>query len=258
MRRIGLLLVASLVLLSAVSFAETVTVLQPSDSGYSSTERTALLAGADAVQKVLNEGFPFPRFRLIQQGWTDDAFIQFAAGTLRSAGYSVVLAEGTMSGVARTWILVGIDLGSRTGWIPVEAAASWVSSEYRLGEIAWQGGVAGGSFDSRYLAFSQTVALAPNAPPAITLTEPNRNVIVDVRATFQAVGSDPDGTIIAYQWTFGDRDTLTDTHATVWYAFKDAGEQTVHLVVIDNRGGRTTASVTVDVLAEDPGCGCHQ
>jgi hypothetical protein len=257
MRRSVFILLALLVVFSLVLAAQTVTVLQPSDAGYSSAERAALLAGATAVQNILDEGFPFPRFRLIQQGWTDDAFIQFAAGTLRTAGYSILLAQGTISEAAHTWILVGIDLGDRTGWIPVEGAASWVSSEYRIGEIAWQGGVAGGSFDSQYLTYSQTVALAANVPPQISLNDLNRNVVVDVKATFQAVGSDPDGTILAYEWTINGRDTLIDTRSTLWYTFSKTGKATVDLVVIDNRGAKTTASVTVDVLAEDPGCGCH-
>jgi len=63
---------------------------------------------------------------------------------------------------------------------------------------------------------------------------------------FDGTGStDPDGTIVSYDWDFGDGST--DSGATVSHSYEDLGSHTATLTVTDNEGltATTTAEVTV-------------
>jgi microbial collagenase len=66
-----------------------------------------------------------------------------------------------------------------------------------------------------------------------------------LKANFTDGSSDPDGTIVARSWTFGDGTTSTATHPSKTYA--SAGSYTVSLTVTDDKGARTTTSRTVTV-----------
>jgi hypothetical protein len=233
-------------------------VRQPNDPATSAADRAALAAAWTAVEGILNAGYPLSRLQMSKLGWSDGDFVQFTAGTLQSAGYTVLLASGSWAaGTMRTWILVGVPLSNGLGYIPVEAAPSALTSNVAIGQIAWQGGVSGGSFDSRYLNFTQAVAVAPNLPPAVTLSIAERYVVADAPATLMVAGSDPDGAILAYLWTFSDGTKIAGTQPVLWYTFREVGDATVTLTAIDTRGARTTQSVVAEVLAVRPDCGCN-
>lgn len=55
---------------------------------------------------------------------------------------------------------------------------------------------------------------------------------------------DPDGTIVSYDWDFGDGGTYTE--ANVWHTYNDSGDYTISLTVTDNEGA--TGCAYVDVL----------
>jgi hypothetical protein len=260
MKRLLLLLIVLFVSLavstSSLLGADLPVVRQPNDPAYVAADRAALAAAWTAVEGILKAGYPLSPVQMGKLGWSDADFVQFAAGTLQSAGYTVLLATGSWAGTTRTWILVGVPLSSGLGYLPVEAAPSAFASNYAIGQIAWQGGVSGGSFDARYLSFSQAAALAPNSPPAVTLSIADRYVIVDETTTLMVTGRDPDGAILAYVWTFSDGTKIAGTQPVQWYTFRDTGDATVTLTAIDTRGARTTQSVVAEVLAVKPDCGC--
>jgi PKD repeat protein len=60
--------------------------------------------------------------------------------------------------------------------------------------------------------------------------------------------SDPDGTIVTYNWNFGDGTTLEDGGATPTHTYATAGTYNVTLTVVDNDGlsdsDSTTATIT--------------
>jgi hypothetical protein len=237
--------------------AELPVVRQPNDPGYSVADRAALAAAWTAVERILNAGYPLSSVEMRRLGWSDSDFVQFAAGTLQSAGYTMLLATGSWAaGTTRTWILAGVPLSSGLGYIPVEAAPSALGSSSAIGEIAWQSGVSGGSFDPRYLSFTQATALAPNVPPAVKILITGSYVVVDEPATLMVTGSDPDGAILAYLWAFSDGTQIAGTRPVLWYAFRETGDVTVTLTVIDTRGAQTTLSAEAEVLAVEPDCGC--
>ncbi|HDS59531.1 MAG TPA: PKD domain-containing protein [Thermoplasmatales archaeon] len=70
--------------------------------------------------------------------------------------------------------------------------------------------------------------------------------------SFDASGSsDPDGSIVLYQWDFDDG--YTDTGRVVTHTFGKQGEYTVTLTVVDNYGQTHTATKTVTVAGSDGG-----
>jgi PKD repeat protein len=182
--------------------------------------------------------------------------VQFTAGTLQSAGYTVLLVTGSWAGTTRTWILVGVPLSSGLGYIPVEAVPSAFGSSSAMGQTAWQDNVPDTSFDSRYLDFTQATALVPNSPPTVTLSIAGGYAVAGETATLMVTGSDPDGVIFAYLWTFSDGTAIAGTQPVLWYTFRKVGNATVTLTAIDTRGARMTQSVVAEVLAEEPDCGC--
>jgi serine protease len=85
---------------------------------------------------------------------------------------------------------------------------------------------------------------AANQPPVAAFTV----ACSGLTCTFNAsASSDPDGTITAYAWTFGDGSTGSGVTASRTYAA--AGTYTVVLTVTDNEGAIGTASDSVTVSA---------
>ncbi len=87
----------------------------------------------------------------------------------------------------------------------------------------------------------------PNQPPqaAFTATPTGLTVAVD-----SAGSTDPDGTVVARSWTFGDGGTATG--ATASHTYASAGTYTVTLTVADDDGATGTATRTVTVAAPPP------
>lgn len=86
----------------------------------------------------------------------------------------------------------------------------------------------------------------PNQSPASVIATPS---IVDRTVTLSSAGSsDPDGTITAYSWDFGDSTTGMGTSTT--HAYAADGTYTVRLTVTDDDGA--TDEVTRDVTVTGP------
>jgi PKD repeat protein len=93
-----------------------------------------------------------------------------------------------------------------------------------------------------------TVSAPPvNQPPAASFTF----TCTDLTCSFNGGGSsDPDGTISAYAWTFGDGATAAGVTAS--HTFAVAGAYDVTLTVTDNGGLTGTLTQQVDVTAPAP------
>lgn len=232
-------------------------IRQPNDPAFSAADRSALSTAWTAIERLLKPGYDLPRIVAVSgRQWTDADYVQFAAGALQSAGYTPMLATGAWAGVTRTWALIGVPVSLGMTYIPVEAAPALLVSGGSIGQIAWQGGVSGTSFDARYLTFTQATAIAPNMPPAVSLSPTERYVVVDETTALMVIGADPDGVILFFDWTFSNGTRITDVRATLWHTFRETGRATVNVTAVDARGARTNLSLDVEVLAERPDCGC--
>jgi hypothetical protein len=97
------------------------------------------------------------------------------------------------------------------------------------------------------------VRLLPNAAPTATITSPAGNVTVNPGASvsFAGTGSDPDGTISAYSWTFPGGTPASSTAANAGaVSYSAPGVYTATFRVTDNRGLQS-AAVTRAITVSD-------
>ena len=101
-----------------------------------------------------------------------------------------------------------------------------------------------GATDTASVVISVNEA-ANQAPTAHVSANPISGA-AQLNVTFSGSGSsDPDGTIVSYQWNFGDG--ASGSGATVSHTYTSAGPFTAVLAVTDNDGATDTASVVISV-----------
>ncbi len=100
-----------------------------------------------------------------------------------------------------------------------------------------------------------TVASPANQPPTAVAGGPYSGVVRE-GITFDGTGSsDPDGSLVAYRWDFGDGSPVVDfgtASAIVQHSYVAAGTYTVSLTVVDDAGASDTVTTTVSVSAGTP------
>ena len=94
---------------------------------------------------------------------------------------------------------------------------------------------------------SVTVGTRANAPPTASFT----SSCTDLTCSFTGLGTDGDGTVVGFQWDFGDGAVAATQSATHTYA--SAGTYVVALTVTDDGGATGTLSQSVTVTAPQTG-----
>jgi PKD repeat protein len=89
--------------------------------------------------------------------------------------------------------------------------------------------------------------VAPNQPPQVSITASTTSGISPLAVELTASASDPDGSIAAYQWDFGDGQT--SVLPIVSHVYQTSGTFNARVTVTDNLGASATASVTINVSA---------
>ena len=89
--------------------------------------------------------------------------------------------------------------------------------------------------------------VARNQPPQVNITASTTSGIAPVTVGLTANASDPDGSIVAYQWDFGDGQT--STLAVTSHIYQTPGAFTAQVTVTDNLGATANASVTITISA---------
>jgi YVTN family beta-propeller protein len=82
--------------------------------------------------------------------------------------------------------------------------------------------------------FAAGIAIAPDQSPTAAFTAP-RDVIAGTPTTFSGIAStDPDGSIVAWDWAFGDGATASGRSAV--HTYRAAGSYEAKLSVVDDQG----------------------
>ena len=262
------LLIALLLLLPAVSAlgGDLPQVLQPNTTAYSASEVAGLTQAIATLTEALNDYDTASRRSFSASDWSSRDFAAYTAGVLSGKGYETVLvsADGWADGT-HTWVLVGISLGTKTAWIPVEATPEPGYNQLVLGHVASVSSSSSTVYEERYTSFNTVLELPPNKAPIARIRPPSPPIEVHKSLRFMALGSsDPDGEIVLYKWDLGDGKTEISTNSSVSHRFDDEGRYAASLTVIDNRGKAATFSVDIAVVRlrapqTDPpsgGCGC--
>ncbi len=99
-----------------------------------------------------------------------------------------------------------------------------------------------GAFESSYSGGGGN-----NQPPVAIASANPENGNTPLTVQFSSDGSsDPDGTISAYAWDFGDGNTSSEANPS--HTYTDAGTYNVVLTVTDDAGATGSATVTIDVV----------
>ncbi len=95
-----------------------------------------------------------------------------------------------------------------------------------------------------------TVGAPANQPPTATASASPTFGAAPLTVAFTGSGTDPDGTIASYAWTFGDGGTSTLQNPS--HTYLSAGNYTAALTVTDNQGATGSATVNVTVGSNQP------
>jgi len=100
-----------------------------------------------------------------------------------------------------------------------------------------------------------SIADVPNQPPTADTGGPY-NGFVGVALQFDgSASSDSDGSIVQYDWDYGDGSSETDAGPAPIHSFEAAGEYTLTVTVTDDDGATDSATATVVIEAEEPPAG---
>ena len=141
--------------------------------------------------------------------------------------------EGSAALTARAW-----RFGDDTeGTDPAGTHTYAVAGTYPIRLIVW---------DANGLSDTQTTTVSVR-PPNVVPTASFGSVCVDLVCTFTDTSVDPDGQIVAREWTFGSAGTSTEAAPT--FRFASPGTYQVSLRVTDTDGATDTFTAPVQVTA---------
>jgi len=90
----------------------------------------------------------------------------------------------------------------------------------------------------------------PNQPPTASFTFSPKNPLVNEEITFDASAStDPDGSIVSYEWDFGDGNIMNTTEEKIKHSYSEAGNYNVTLTVKDDKGATNSTAKVITVYS---------
>jgi len=104
------------------------------------------------------------------------------------------------------------------------------------------------STDTVTVTISENVNNGPTASPG----DPCEGIVGEMMAFNGSSSSDSDGSIVEYQWNFGDSIVSTESGSSVTHIYSTAGTFTLSLVVKDDDGASSSAATTTVVISEPP------
>jgi endonuclease/exonuclease/phosphatase family metal-dependent hydrolase len=82
-----------------------------------------------------------------------------------------------------------------------------------------------------------------NQPPQVSITATPTSGLAPLFVSFRANASDPDGSIVSYNWVFGNGQTSSQAQPSITY--QSTGTYTARLTVTDNSGASASTSLVI-------------
>ena len=265
-QRIVVFAMVLIAVLCGLAAANSPVVLQPDGDSFSASELRLITSNILQLEVMLGDETLGSQRSVGTLGWASSEFAMYTAGSLADRGYSCLLASGGEwpDGV-HTWVLVGVPVGNRIVWIPVEATPATGTQQLALGAIPFASrGAEGIRFDGRYQVFASVAELPENLRPEAMVRSSSTTPNVNEGIRLLALGShDPDGEIILYRWCVDSAPCFATSSWSTSAVLRTAGRIGIALYVIDNAGASATATVfarvsdpEADAEAPTGGCGC--
>jgi PKD repeat protein len=86
-----------------------------------------------------------------------------------------------------------------------------------------------------------------NQPPQVSIAATPVNGVAPLNVAFTSNATDPDGSIVSYNWNFGDGQTANTPAPS--HLYQSAGNFTAQLTVTDNGGATAAKSISISVTA---------
>lgn len=102
-------------------------------------------------------------------------------------------------------------------------------------------------FRARMIVAADLLDSTPNTPPVASAGGPYTGQTGSPVAFDASASNDPDGSIVQYDWDFGDGTVVTNAGATPSHTYAAAGTFTASVTVTDNRGATNTATAQVTI-----------
>jgi len=99
-----------------------------------------------------------------------------------------------------------------------------------------------------------TVTIGSDDPSCTFVFSPADPSIGDSVLFDASLSTDDDGTIVSYDWSFGDTGTFSSSSPTATHSYTIDGDFTVILTVTDDQGNTTVCSQSITVGSEAPDC----
>jgi hypothetical protein len=240
-------------------------VVQPNSANYGAADLGTLEAGLSVLRPILSDTQRGSGRTFAPGQWGSRECAAYTAGVLIALGYETrLVAQTAWPGGTHTWVLVGLSLGERTAWVPIEASPLPDTAQESLGSIPSRTDSLGQLwFEERYVNYSEEVHLPPNLPPSAVIRFSPRAADAGDKVTLLGTDCvDPDGEIVRYVWILGDGTRFEARN--VEHAFASPGTYSITLTITDSRGATATATGAFVVSAANggptpapPSCNCR-
>lgn len=241
-------------------------VLQPDGDSFSVSELGLIASEITRLGTILGDETLGSQRSVGAFGWSSTEFAIYSAGSLAERGYLCLLASsgGWPDGI-HTWVLVGVSIGNRTVWIPVEATPVTGTQQLALGAIPFVGRTPEGiRFNERYSVVASVAELPKNLRPEAKARSSSTTFSINEWIRLLALGSyDPDGDIVLYRWCVDSAPCFATDSWSASTTLRSAGQIRIALYVIDNGGASATETFfakvhdpEADVEPPSGGCGC--
>jgi parallel beta-helix repeat protein len=100
---------------------------------------------------------------------------------------------------------------------------------------------------------TEILTITTNQPPVASFSYSPMNPGINEIVTFNdSTSYDPDGSIVSYNWSFGDVNSTNTTVSTITHSYASVGEYTVNLTVTDDEGATNKTSRVIKVFPDVP------